>query len=54
MKLPELTKEFNVGNFAIYFSAGAFRDIFSEMATEMTARKNTKNTDSRIIPLLKK
>lgn len=45
LRLPEEVKEdFQAGNFAINLTPGAFKGIFSDMATEMTGIKHTKVT----------
>lgn len=55
LKLPEeIKKEFEAGNFAINFTPGAFKGIFSDMATEMTVIKNTKAADAGISGLTRK
>lgn len=44
LRLPEEVKEdFQAGNFAINLTPGAFKGIFSDMATEMTGIKHTKS-----------
>lgn len=41
MKLPdEVKREFEAGHFAINFTPGAFKGIFSDMVTEMSVIKN--------------
>lgn len=50
IRLPEEIKRLfeGKGDFAINFTPGAFKGIFSDMATEMTIIKNTKAAEAGI------
>lgn len=55
MNLPDEVKlDFLAGHFSVNFTPGAFKGVFSDMATEMTVIKNTKAADAGITGLTRK